>query len=92
MVNKRFEFNILGQQLSVVSDSGDEHVANVIRYVGSKVEEVQKSAGSNTLTVAILAALNIADEYLQIAEKNEHIYENLESKAEQLIRSINETR
>ena len=68
-MNKRFEFNILGQQLSVVSDSGDEHVANVIRYVGSKVEEVQKSAGSNTLTVAILAALNIADEYLQIAEK-----------------------
>lgn len=91
-MNKRFEFNILGQQLSLESDSGDEHVANVIRYVSSKVSEMQKFGCSNTLTVAILAALNIADEYLQIAEKNEHVYDNLESKAEQLIRSINDTR
>jgi len=91
-LNKRFEFNILGQELSLVSDSGDEHVENVIRYVSSKMEEAKDLAGGNTLTVAILAALNIADEYLQIAEKNENTYFNLESKAERLIRSINDSR
>ncbi len=91
-MNKRFEFNILGQELSLVSDSGDEHVENVIRHVSSKIKEAGQFAGSNAITVAILAALNIADEYLQIAEKNEHIYYNLESKAEQLIRSINDAR
>jgi cell division protein ZapA len=91
-LNKRFEFNILGQELSLVSDSGDEHVENVIRYVSSKIEEARVFAGGNTLTVAILAALNIADEYLQIAEKNENTYYNLESKAERLIRSINDSR
>ncbi len=91
-MGKSFEFDILGQKLSLVSDSGDEHVANVIRYVSAKIAEAGKSAGRNTLSVAILAALNIADECLQITEKNEHIYNNLESKAEQLIRSINEIR
>jgi cell division protein ZapA (FtsZ GTPase activity inhibitor) len=91
-VNKRFEFEILGQKLSLVSDSGDERVENVIRHVVGKVEEAKIFAGGNTLTVAILAALNIADEYLQITEKNENTYYNVESKAEKLIRSINETR
>ena len=91
-MGKSFEFNILGQKLSLVSDSGDEHVANVIRYVSAKINEAGKIAGSNSLNVAILAALNIADEYLQITEKNEHVYNNIESKAEQLIRSINEIR
>lgn len=89
-MGKSFEFNILGQKLSLVSDSGDEHVANVIRYVSAKMAEAGKLAGSNSLSVAILAALNIADECLQLREKNEHIYNNLETKAEQLIRSINE--
>jgi cell division protein ZapA len=91
-VNKRFEFNILGQELTLVSDSGDEHVENVIRYVSSRIEEAEKLAGSNVLTVAILAALNIADEYLQIVKKNENTCIGLENKAAQLIRSINDTR
>lgn len=91
-MNKRFEFDILGQKLSLVSDSGDERVENVIRYVSSKIEEAGKIAGSNTLTVAILAALNIADEYLQIAKKNENTCYSLEIKAAQLIRLINDTR
>lgn len=91
-MSKRFELNILGQNLSLMSDADDGHVENVIRYVNSKIEEAEGFAGGNTLTVAILAALNIADEYLQIAEKNEHTYYNLESKAEQLIRFINDSR
>lgn len=91
-MNKRFECNILGQELSLVSDSGDEHVENVVRYVRGKIEEAKDFAGGNTLIVAILAALNIADEYLQVAEKNESTYYNLESKAERLIRSINDSR
>jgi cell division protein ZapA (FtsZ GTPase activity inhibitor) len=89
-LGKSFEFNILGQSLSLVSDSGDEHAANVIRYVNAKIEEAGKLSGRNSLSVAILAALNIADEYWQVTEKNENVYSKLESKAEQLIRSINE--
>jgi len=61
-LKKRFEVRILGQELSVISDSGDEHVADVIRYVSEKVEATGKASGSkNALNIAILAALNIAD-------------------------------
>ncbi len=72
-MKKRFEVRILGQELSVISDSGDEHVASVIRFVSDKVEEAGKAAGSkNALNIAILAALNIADEYLQMMGAKEN--------------------
>jgi len=88
-LKKRFEVRILGQDLSVISDSGDEHVENVIRYVSEKVEEAGKSASSkNALNIAILAALNIADEYLRMMGVKENIYSQLESRSEQLIHLI----
>ncbi len=90
-MKKRFDVKILGQELSVVSDSGDEHVAEVIRFVSDKVAEAGKAAGSkNSLNIAILAALNIADEYLRVIGAKENIYSQLESRSEQMIHLIND--
>ena len=92
-MKKRFEVKILGQELSVMSDSGDEHVADVIRYVSEKVDAAEKASGTkNTLNIAILAALNIADEYLRIRGVREDVYSQLESRSEQLISLINDIR
>jgi len=92
-LKKRFDVRILGQGLSVVSDSGDEHVAKVIRLVSDKVEEAGNAAGGkNTLNIAILAALNIADEYLRVIGVKEDTYSQLESRSEQMIHLINDIR
>jgi len=90
-LKKRFDVRILGRELSVISDSGDEHVANVIRYVSDKVLEAGKAAsgGKTALDVAILAALNIADEYLRLNGTKENVYSQLENRSEQLINRIN---
>ena len=90
-MKKRFDFVLLGQEVSVVSDSGDEHVAEVIRYVSARVEEARKHAGNReTLNIAILVALNIADEYLQLKGSKEDVYSQLENRSEQLIHLIND--
>ena len=90
-MKKRFNIKILGQELSVVGDSGDEHVANVVRYVNDKVEETGKASSNvNTLNVAILVALNIADEYFKFEEVNRDVYSQLESRSEKLIHLIDE--
>ena len=89
-MKKRFEVRILGQELSVLSESGDEHVARVIRYVSGKMDEAGSGAGTNALDAAILAALNIADEYLQVIGAREDIRSQLENRADQLISLINE--
>lgn len=88
-----FTINILGQELSVLSDSGDEHVSMVIKYVNDKVKEVRNTSGEmNTLNIAILAALNIADEYIKYKGDKENIYNRLESRSENLINLINDIR
>ncbi len=92
-LDKSFNINILGQELSVLSDSGDEHVASVVKYVNDKIEQAGNiSANANTLNVTILAALNIADEYIKFKGMKEDIYNQLESRSEKLINLINEIR
>jgi cell division protein ZapA len=92
-LKKRFDVRILGQDLSVISDSGDEHVASVVGYVNEKMQAAGKSvANKEALNIAILAALNIADEYLQMAGAKENLRKQLESRSEQLIHLINDIR
>ncbi|MDA8126364.1 MAG: cell division protein ZapA [Deltaproteobacteria bacterium] len=92
-MKKRFDVEILGQELSVVSDSGDAHVADVIGYVSDKVSEAGVAVGNkNALKIAILAALNIADEYLRLKAVKQDAYSQLENRSERLVRLINDIR
>lgn len=92
-MGKNFTINILGQKLSVLSDAGDDHVAYVVKYVDDKVKEVKHASSNiNTLNIAILTALNIADEYIKYKEVKEGICSQLESRSEKLINLINEIR
>jgi cell division protein ZapA (FtsZ GTPase activity inhibitor) len=68
-LDKSFNINILGQELSVLSDSGDEHAASVVKYVNDKIKEAgNTSANANTLNVAILAALKLQMSILNLRE------------------------
>ena len=90
-MKERFHIQILGQEFNVVSDSGEEHVARVVKYVNEKVEEIErKSSNINSLNVAILAALNIADEYLKSKGTEEVIYSQIESRYKRLMNLISE--
>ncbi|HPK53190.1 MAG TPA: cell division protein ZapA [Smithellaceae bacterium] len=88
-MKKRYNINILGQELSVLSDADDEHVAEVIRVVAEKTEEISKSANNlKTLDVAILAALNFAEELLKMRGVNKELCVQLESRSAELIQLI----
>jgi cell division protein ZapA len=85
-LKKQYHINILEQDLSVLSDSGDDHVAGVVQYVDDKVQQIRSAANSiNTLNIAILVALNIADEYLKLAGTNKKMCDELVSRTENLI-------
>jgi cell division protein ZapA len=92
-LKKQYQIRVLGQDISVSSDSGDEHVGAVVSYVNDKVAVIQKNTKAmNILQVAILAALNIADDHFKLKGAKEDIYSQMESKSEQLIHLINEIR
>ena len=88
-MKKSYKIRILGQELSVLSDAEDEQVANVVQFVNKKIEEVlQARDGLKILNVAILAALNISEEFLKLKGVNRDLCDQLESRAEKLIQLI----
>ena len=92
-MKKKYQIRVLGQDISVLSDSGDEHVEAVVSYVNDKVSEIQKNTKAiNVLQVAVLAALNVADEYFKLQGEKEDICHQMESRSEQLIHLINDLR
>jgi len=93
-MKKDYHIKILGQEFTVLSDSGDEHVKSVMEYIDNKVVELEnKSPNTNALNVAILVALNIADEYMKLLKGNkEEIYNQIDRQAQNLINLIDEIR
>jgi cell division protein ZapA len=84
-----YNITILGQELSVVSDSEDDQVAEVVQFLNKKVDEILHSGnGLKTLNVAILAALNISEELLKLKGVNRELCDQMENRAEKLIQLI----
>lgn len=88
-MKKRFHIKLLGQELSVLSDSPDDHVAKVVKYVNEKAEEIARMHSNySTLNLAILTALNIADEYIKSKSAEEDAYRQLETFSDRLMSII----
>lgn len=85
-MKRSFHIEILGQKLTVISDSDEKAVAGVVQYVNDKVDEISKGGNNlNTLTIAVLAALNIADELFKAKGENNLISQQLENRTQELI-------
>lgn len=85
-MKRSFHIEILGQKLTVLSDSDEKAVAGVVQYVNDKVDEISKGGSNlNTLTIAVLAALNIAEELFKAKGENNLIGEQLENRTQELI-------
>ncbi len=90
-LKKRFDIRVMGRGFSVLSDRGDEYVEGVVKYVNDRAEEMgNTSKDISTVNIAILVALNVADELFKLREEKEEFYSLLESKSEKLINHIEE--
>lgn len=66
-MKKTFEITLMNQKFHLKSDSEEKHVRKVADYVNRKIFEIQEKTHSvSSLNVALLAALNIADDYFKI--------------------------
>ncbi len=64
------EVEILGQKLSVASADGEEHVRRVAAYVERTMRDIAADGRVvSSLTVAVMAALNIASEYQKLKQE-----------------------
>lgn len=88
-MKKEIEIRVLGQKFVVRSESSEDYVNQVAQFVDQKVTEVMKSTQSvASLNVAILAAMNIADEFLKYKSRKEGAVQQAEKKVKDLIELI----
>jgi cell division protein ZapA len=83
------EIKVFGQTYTVKTDAEEDYIQEVARYVNEKMEEVLKKTKSvSTLNVAILTALNIADDLLKEKERGIALRREVEAKSKDLIEKI----
>ncbi len=90
-MKKALDVEILGQKFTISSDAEEGYMLKVADYVDGKMQEVMRAskpvAKSN---VAMLAALNIADEYHRLKDTHEAILTRLDQLAKKLSTSLSE--
>ena len=82
---------IFGKEYPVASDQNPEYVRMLAAYVDEKMTEV--AGGSETATVgrvAVLAALNIADEYMRLKNEKEKFMHLVEGRVSKVIKMVEE--
>lgn len=88
-MKKEIEIKVMGQKFLVRSESSNEYVAEVAKYVDQKMNEVVRGAHSvATMNVAILTAMNIADEFLKYKSQKDGKMKMTEEKIKDIIELI----
>jgi len=82
--------NILGRTYEIEVAPGDElMVYSLAEFVEQKLSEIQRDTGIvDTQKLAVLAALNIADEYFRLKNHREDTTDILDKKADELIKVL----
>jgi cell division protein ZapA len=90
-MKKALDVEILGQKFTITSDAEEEYMLKVAGYVDGKMQELMRSskpvAKSN---VAMLAALNIADEYHRLKHTHEEVLNRLDQLSKRLSTTLSE--
>jgi cell division protein ZapA len=90
-MKKALDVEILGQKFTISSDAEEGYMLKVADYVDGKMQELMRAskpvAKSN---VAMLAALNIADEYHRLKDMHEAILTRLDQLAKKLSTTLSE--
>jgi len=90
-MKRSVQVEIAGQSLSIVSDEGEQYVQQLADYVDEKVREV--SGGRTTYNpqrVALLVAIQLADELLREKDLHRRFRAQVEAKLAALEQALAE--
>ena len=91
--SKNIKVNIYGQDYMLKSEADEKYINKIADYVRSKMKEIEGTgldANSQQLKIAVLSAMNIADELFQSLDKNNNIISTIETKGNSFIEYIDD--
>jgi cell division protein ZapA len=92
MATVRATVEVFGQRLGLRADGDADRLQEIARFVDSRMREVaDRSSSVDTVKIAVLTALNIADELFQERETDQDVRQKrLEKQAERLVTRLEE--
>lgn len=86
------ELSILGKKIVLVSDADQSYMKEVANFVNERFETAKSKLGAQAapLMIAILGAMDIADEYFKAKGQKRFIKEEVEKRIDNLIKYIEE--
>ena len=80
---------IMGQRFSIRSSLDTEYVNRLASYVDRKIQAAtEHSTGGDTVRIAVLAAMNIADEYFRSRDTETSLEAALKTRAGEIERLV----
>ncbi|MDY6935997.1 MAG: cell division protein ZapA [Spirochaetota bacterium] len=90
-MENKMKVSIYGSTYNIQGDALPDYILQLADYVDGRMRDVSKNVSSGNLAqIAILAALNIADEFFQLQEMRSDITHELERKTKTLISMLDE--
>jgi len=90
-MKRAVDVEIMGEKFTVRSDADESYVRKVAGYVDGKMQEVMKTTRPVAKSsVAMLAALNIADEYQRLKDNYDAILQRLNHLSKRLSTTLTE--
>lgn len=76
MENNKVTVKIFGQEYTIMGSKSREHIIKVADYVDVKMREVSQAVNSGPVSsIAVLSAVNVADDYFSALERFRHLEE-----------------
>ncbi len=90
-MKRAVDVEIMGQRFTVRSDAEEGYIHEVAGFVDGKIQEALKTTRPVVRSnAAMLAALNIADDYHRLKEKYESVLNRLNHLSERLSTTLTE--
>ncbi len=85
----RVDVEIFGKVYTVRGEKDPEYVRRVAEYVDRKMREISQVTDTvSTSRIAILAALNIADEFFSLTEESDQLENRIESLSRKIGKAL----
>ena len=79
----------MGQTYKVRAEEDSVYLQELARFVDTKMKTIAKSAGTqDSLKLAILAALNVADEFFKLERKPREAGQDMDASVDEMLKLL----
>lgn len=88
-MSRSVKVSVAGQQMAVRTSAKPAYIKELASFVTAKIEEARQSGRSvSTQSLAILAAMNIADELYQLRENQKQLKRQVRETSQRILRHL----